>query len=155
MKTVLDTVTLPNGELVAWGQTNAIDVAGLAVGEETVTLVHRAVYHFYGFEADTARGCINDGAAAPATTTTDGGDGEQAAAPAAGTGHTAPFTHAWRYFTKEIVGYADPVEVVYDFEDGEQRHDGVPVPLRPGGRVLLLQCSHGAGSGTRGLAASV
>ena len=100
VKTVLKTVTLPNGELVAWGETADVDVAGLPIGEEPVTLVHRAVYHYYGFEADTARGCVND-AAAPA-----------------GSGHTAPFTHAWRYFTKEIAGYADPVDVVYDFEDG-------------------------------------
>ena len=119
VKTVLETTTLPNGELVAWGPEAAIDVSGMAIGEEPVTLVHRAVYYFYGFEPDTARGCINDAAAAaPAAAETDGEDGEQAAAPAAGTGHTAPFTHAWRYFTKEIVGYADPVEVVYDFEDG-------------------------------------
>ena len=122
VKTVLRTVTLPNGELVAWGETADVDVVGLPIGEEPVTLIHRAVYHFYGFEADTARGCINDGAASAAPAAADGEDGEETAAAAAttaaGTGHTAPFTHAWRYFTKEIVGYADPVEVVYDFEDG-------------------------------------
>ena len=118
VKTVLSTKTLPNGELVAWGATNALDaVSKASVGEEEVTLVHRAVYHFYGFEPDTARGCINDAAASAPAAAADGEDGEAAAA-AAGTGHTAPFTHAWRWFTLSV-GYTNRAEVVYDFEDGK------------------------------------